>query len=476
MLRLTSIVLLFSLSLSLHAAENNPLPDIGNPSSAGMTPANEKQLGASLLRWLRQNNLISNDPIIQSYIHSLGYQLVANSDESRQPYTFFVVNDPSINAFAAPGGYIGIHTGLILTTETEDELAGVMAHEIAHITQRHMARTYQSAKRHQLATAVALLAAVLIGQNVDQLTEAALVTATAANAQLQINFTRSNEKEADYIGIKTLANAGFNPSGMPAFFERMQKATRLYSERELPEFLRTHPVTVNRIADSRSRARTMHYKPHSQQSVYAYIKARVQVHKSDDIKQFILQYKNDHHVKKDSSVYNYTLAIAHLKADQASEAQSYIKKLISKKPESLIFRIAQAQIQQKLGQTKKAFNNYSAMLRLYPYSHVITLYFSEHLLATNKASTAYRVLREYTRNRTPDNLILKRISQAANALGKTGEAYLYLAETEYLNGNTHTAINHLETALKNTHNDYYLTSKIEARMSEYKKMALKEKK
>jgi len=476
LLRLTSIVLLLSLSFSLFAAEDSTLPDIGDASSTGITPAEEKQLGSSLLRWLRQNHLINSDPIIQSYIHSLGYQLVANSEESSQPYTFFVVNDPSINAFAAPGGYIGIHTGLILTSESEDELAGVLAHEIAHITQRHMTRTYQSAKRHHLATAVALLAAVLIGQNVDQLTEAALVTATAANAQLQINFTRANEKEADYIGIKTLANAGFNPKGMPAFFERMQKATQLYSERELPEFLRTHPVTVNRIAESRSRARTMRFQPHKQQSVYAYIKARVKVNSSEDIKQFIQQYKQDRNTEKNTSVYNYTLAIAYIKADQATLAEKHIQPLIKKNPESLIFRIAQAQVQQLQGQTKKAFNNYSAMLRLYPYSHIITLYFSEQLLETGKANTAYNLLREYTRNRTPDNLILKRLSQAANKLGKEAEAYLYLAENEYLNGNTHTAINHLTSALKNVHEDYYLTSRIEARLKQYKEMALKEKK
>ena len=475
-MRLIILSLVFFLGFPLFAAENNTLPDIGDASSNGITPADEQQLGASLLRWLRQNHLINNDPIIQSYIHSLGYQLVANSDESRQPYTFFVVNDPSINAFAAPGGYIGIHTGLILTSESEDELAGVIAHEIAHITQRHMTRTYQSAKRHRLATAVALLAAVLIGQNVDQLTEAALVTATAANAQLQINFTRANEKEADYIGIKTLANAGFNPEGMPVFFERMQKATRLYSERELPEFLRTHPVTVNRIADSRSRARTIPYQPHIQQSAYAYIKARIEVHNSKNIKLFIRQYIKNRNNEKNTSVYNYTLAIAYLKANQASLATKYIERLIRKKPENLIFRIAQARIQQARGLTKKAFNNFSSMLRLYPYSHVITLYFSDQLLETGKISTAYNLLREYTRNRTPDTLILQRLSQAANKSGNTAEAYLYLAESEYLNGNTHTAINYLSTALKNSHNNYYLTSRIEARLKQYKKMALREKK
>ncbi len=159
---LVFFLVILMLASRSYGIESISLPEMGDPSSAEVTPDEERRLGESLMRWLRQNELIETDPLAQAYIHSLGYQLVANSDETSQPYTFFLVKDSSINAFAAPGGFIGIHTGLILTSESESELAGVMAHEIAHITQKHMARTYDSAKKHQLTTAVALLAAILI--------------------------------------------------------------------------------------------------------------------------------------------------------------------------------------------------------------------------------------------------------------------------------------------------------------------------
>ncbi len=466
-----AIVLLSSPS---YGVESISLPEMGDPSTAEVTPDEERRLGESLMRWLRQNDLIESDPLTQSYIHSLGYQLVANSDETNQPYTFFVVKEPSINAFAAPGGFIGIHTGLILTSESESELAGVMAHEIAHITQKHMTRTYDSAKKHQLTTAVALLAAILIGQNVEQLTEAAIATSVAANAQLQINFTRAHEQEADYLGIKTLANAGFDPEGMPSFFERMQKASKLYGT-ALPEFLSTHPVTVNRIAESRSRARNMVVKSVKSNKLYPYIKARIMVQKASDIQLFIRELKQTQSSSTDRSVYLYTLAIAYLRAEQASSAEAAILPLIKTDPESILYRIAQAEIQHAMGKNEMALENFKSLLSLYPYSNAITVHYAQFLLAIEKNELAYATLQDYRHNRDTDTLILKLLSQAASKIGKTAEAYLYLAEHDFLNGSTRDAITLLNTASKIKGNDYYLSSQIDAKLQQYKTIALLEK-
>jgi len=457
-----------------YSAESISLPEMGDPSTAEVTPDDERRLGESLLRWLRQNDLIIADPLIQSYINSLGYQLVANSDESSQPFTFFVVNDKSINAFAAPGGFIGVHTGLILTSETESELAAVLAHEIAHITQKHLTRTYESAKKHQLTTAVALLAAILIGQNVENLTEAAIATSVAANAQLQINFTRAHEQEADYIGIRTLANSHFDPQGMPSFFERMQKASRLYGA-ALPEFLSTHPVTVNRIAESRDRARAIKTKVSKPNKLYAFIKARIEVQNSTDIQQFIREYQRTQSTAKDPLVYQYTLAIAYLKAEQAKKAMTTITPLIKSDPENILYRIAQAEIQQSMGQSKQALENFKSLLILYPYDYAITIHYTQHLLLTNENEMAYTLLQDYQRNRGSDISTLKLLAQAASKTGKTAEAYLYLAEHDFLKGNTHSAITHLKTASAVKGLDYYLSAQIEAKLKEYKKMALLEK-
>lgn len=456
------------------ATEAYSLPEMGDPSTAEMTPDDERRLGESLLRWLRQNDLIDTDPITQSYIHSLGYQLVANSDEAHQPYTFFVVKDPSINAFAAPGGFIGIHTGLMLTSESESELAGVMAHEIAHITQKHMTRTYDSAKKHQLTTAVALLAAILVGQNVEQLTEAAIATTVAANAQLQINFTRAHEKEADYLGIRTLANAGFDPEGMASFFERMQKASKLYGT-ALPEFLSTHPVTVNRIAEARSRARNMPVKKVKGNHLYPFIKARIKVQNANDIAKFIREEQNSAASYDDPDVYHYMLAIAYLKAGNPDKAEQSIAPLVKQHSENMLYRIAQAEIQQGMGQTELARKNFESTLALYPYSNPITVHYSRFLLDTQQYQLAYNTLKDYLSNREDDPLILKLLSQAAGELGKTAEAYLYLAKHDYLNGNTRKAITLLNTASKIENLDYYLSAQIDAKLQEYKQIALIEK-
>ena len=450
------------------------LPDMGDSSATEVSSAQEKNLGEGLMRFLRQNNLIETDPVIQSYIHSLGYQLVANSDESTQPFTFFVVSDNTINAFAAPGGFVGINAGLILTSEDESELAAVMAHEIAHITQRHIARTIESANKHRLTTSIALLAAILLGQDVEQLTEAAISTSIAATAQLQIDFTRAHEKEADFIGIKTLANTGFDPEGMPRFFERMQKAARLFGS-ELPEFLSTHPVTVNRIAESRNRARKLKNTPDQAHDLYKVVKARLRIKNTEKIKQFIDEYKNSDDKNTDKSVYLYTLAIACLKAGLPDEAIKHITPLTNKQPENMHYRLTEAAIRQSAGQKQGAHQIYKQLSRLYPYSYPITYYYTTFLLSIEKDQQAYALLLDYSRNRNVNAQLLKLMSEAASKTGKTAEAYLHLAEHNFLNGKTHQAITHLNTAAKQKGTDYYLASKIEARLKDYKQIAKLEK-
>jgi len=469
----TLLLLILGLPVTAYT-ETIALPDMGDSSSSEVSPIEERKLGENLMRWLRQNDLIETDPVIQSYIHSIGYQLVANSDESSQPFTFFVVKDQSINAFAAPGGFIGIHAGLILTSESESELAGVMAHEVAHITQKHLLRKYESANKHRLTTAVALLAAILIGQNAEELTEAAIATSLAASTQLQINFTRAHEKEADFVGIRTLANAGFDPEGMPKFFARMQKASQLYGQ-EIPEFLSTHPVTVNRIAESTNRARNINKQVSKQDNRYPIIKARLVVKKEQQINQFLMAYKNSKNQLKDKSIFHYTMAIASLKAGLAQQAKKHIDLLVRNNQENIYYRLTEAEILQALKQTKQADKIYSQLMRIYPYSYPVTIYYADFLLASGQHDSAYEKLQAYAQNRHADTQVLKLLSEAAGKTGRTSEAYLYLAEHEFLKGNTRTAISHLNSASKLKNTDYYLASKIEAKLRQYKQVAILEK-
>ena len=253
---------------------DSELPDIGDSSSNVLTPAKAQAIGDSLVRYLKRHKKINDDPLIQDYISSLGNVLSSNSDDAGRAFRFFVINDHTINAFAAPGKVIGVNTGLIRIAENESELAAVIAHEVAHVTQHHIARYLEAQRRHTLISTMAILAAVLIGNH--ELQKAAIVGSAAGNAQASINFTRANEKEADNIGIKLLISSGFDPYAMPRFFQRMQDASGSYGTL-IPEFLRTHPVTTTRIAEATDRINTStKYKARNNINFYL-MKARLVV-------------------------------------------------------------------------------------------------------------------------------------------------------------------------------------------------------
>ncbi len=213
---LLTLYLLICSSL-IYASE---LPDLGDSSATLLSAEEDKRLGQAFMRSMRQHADIIEDPELNAYINSVGYRLLSSAN-SNLPFHFFIVNDPAVNAFAGPGGHIGLHSGLILTAKSEGELASVMAHEIAHVTQRHLARAFQKSSNVQMQTMAAIIAALLLGVPAD-LTMATFIAAAAGNIQQQLNFTRAHEREADRVGIDILAKSDYDPRYMPAFFSRMQ--------------------------------------------------------------------------------------------------------------------------------------------------------------------------------------------------------------------------------------------------------------
>ena len=228
------------------------LPDFGDSSSKAFSNADERAIGEAFMREIRSRLTIVDDPEVEQYIQWIGYRLVSESDYYNLGFTFFVVADNQINAFAAPGGYIGANSGLITASESESELAAVLAHETAHVTQRHIARSIELAGRNNIPAIAGLIAAIIIGTQNSQAGAATAAAVVGGQAQKQIDFTRANEKEADRVGMQLLESSGFDPRAMPAFFEKLQSESRYY--RKPPEFLSTHPVTTARIADTRGRA------------------------------------------------------------------------------------------------------------------------------------------------------------------------------------------------------------------------------
>ena len=276
---LTAVLLLLLAAPALAQTTGSELPDIGNPANTTLSLEDEYKIGLMILRQLRESGQVVEDPEINEYLQGLGMRLSSQAHEGAHRFTFFAVRDSSINAFALPGGFIGVNAGLVKATRSEAELAGVIAHEIAHVTQRHIARSVQNAGRANMASMAGMLAAILIGATTGLPSDAVLGGVTAAQglaAQNQINFTRANEAEADRVGIGILAAAGFDPVGMPEFFNTMQQRTG-GGGRNIPEMLLSHPVTSERIAETRDRASKMARPRTPDSTSYALIRDRLEL-------------------------------------------------------------------------------------------------------------------------------------------------------------------------------------------------------
>jgi predicted Zn-dependent protease len=470
---LVSLVLsafLFTPAVPVSAADDVALPEIGDPAGGYMTPAEERRLGQAFMRQIRNNMTIVSDPLMKSYIENLGERLVVGSEEAAQPFTFFLVDDSRINAFAGPGGYIGVNTGLILTTESESELAAVVAHEIAHVTQKHLMRTFQMAENMSISTAAMVMAALVLGAATDN-SDAGIAAAAGAQAgmlQRQINFTRSNEKEADRVGIRISSKAGFDPRSMPAFFERMGKANRYYDIKELPEFLRTHPVTTSRIADSRNRAESYPYKQYPDSYEYHLLRATIrerQFKNPNEAVQFFQSSLAEGRYRNEEGQ-RYGLVRALIRARKFQRARGELDKLLRKHPSRIHYLVLEADLLRKSGQPKKGLRVLKDALALYPDNYPISIYYTETLLELGRPADAQRLLEKLQRTRPQDAELYSLLARAAGDAGQVNQGHQYMAEHYYLDGNLESAAQQLEIALRDKSISYYRSAQMAARLKE----------
>lgn len=451
------------------------LPDIGDSAGAVISPEQEKQLGAQMMRQIRQAGIVLNDMVISSYLNSLGQRLVSNSEEPAKHFTFFVVNEPSINAFAGPGGYIGVHTGLFMAAENESELAGVLAHEIAHVTQRHLARAYEAANSLSLPHMAAMLASILVATQNAEAGMASMAAISAGSLQYQINFTRTNEYEADRVGIQTLAQSGLDPYGMPRFFERLQKESRLYGSRP-PEFLSTHPVTTNRIAEAESRAER--YPAGKVDNLdFQLVRAKLQVINYSDPHQVIDdfdRYRDKSEQAKVYETYRYSLLLA--TTGKPGESLKILEKLHQADPDRIIYRLDMAKILESNRQYKQALKLYKDALSLYPGNLTILIPYANTLLVADNASGAYKLLSDISKGQYDNPRIYKLLAQAAEATGRMVESHAAMSRYYNLNGHTKQAIQQLQLARREPGVSDYESARIQAKLKELKTLLEEEKK
>ena len=458
------IGLLLSPALRAAPVDSN-LPDLGDESEAVLSPQEERRIGEDFMRQARTHLDIQDDPELNEYLRQLGRRLTAGIVD-QAGFHFFLVNNSTINAFAVPGGYIGIHTGLLLAARHEAEVAAVLAHETAHITQRHIPRLIAQSQRVSGPALAAILVGILIAASGGQGGEAAIALATAGLAQHGINFTRSYEEEADRIGMNILNTAGYDARAMPAFFEQMEVLGRLY-ENNLPEFLRTHPVTVRRIAESQNHAENFPVRANPDGSAFVHMQARLRFlgNKPEEaLKIFSVKPDSEKNIRPAADRYGYALALlANKHYDEARRETALLQKLDSTYAP---YHILRAEIELAAGDKPAGLRAYAEAARRFPASLALTQRYASALLKTGQPAQARQLLDQAVRQQPDEPTLYKLLASAAGESGKKMEAHRAFGEYYFLVGQPRAAIEQFELATRFANKNFYYVASLEARIKE----------
>lgn len=499
----TLAALTFALASAVAPAQETKLPDIGSSANELLNPAKQAEYGSMMLAQLRHYDYVLDDPLVDGWLQSVGHRLAAASDKPQQPFTFFMLRDRQFNAFATLGGYVGANAGMILAAEDEDEVAGVLAHEVAHVTQTHVLRAAERAQKDSVPILLAMLGAIAVAQSAGgsssgDASMAALATAQGLMVQRQIDYTRSNEAEADRIGIQTLVRAGYDPQAMVRMFEEMQSISRVNQggERErTPSYLQTHPVTTTRISEARARAETLAAKPPaidagdvpggnpllppglrvsgdaagSDSVQFGWARERIRVLSADTAAQAVREYERMRKAKPLTDPQRYGLALAHERNGDHAAARKELAPLLASYPADPWIVIAMAESEAHAGDLAAADRRMEALLARMPRHRAASLSYARLLVERNDADAGRRaqaVLRPLLSTTKDDPIFQQTFARASEAAGdpiRAGEAY---AEAEVLNGRPERALVQLNTLLKRPEVDYYARARIEARIAE----------
>ncbi|MDH3690527.1 MAG: M48 family metalloprotease [Gammaproteobacteria bacterium] len=457
---LTMVIVPVLLGSICAAALADDLPDLGDESASVISAIDEQKIGRQFLREAREQLPFVRDPELNAYVTSLGEKLVAHSDTPQMQFRFYVIQDSQLNAFAVPGGHIAVHTGLILATEHESELAAVLSHEIAHISQRHLPRMLARSKEQTVPAMAAIAAAILLGGDAGT---AALAATNAAIIERQLAYTRDFEEEADALGIRTLARANLDPGAMPVFFERMQRWSRIY-ESDVPEYLRTHPLTYKRIAESQARAESYPPAPQNSDDDFLHVKAKIRALFSQrSSSSTITEIEPTDH---DSDLERYAQALSNTSGRRFDAARKELQALVAKHPDQVTYFIAQAENEMAAGEFEAALDVYSDAVERFPSSDLLQHYYASSLVRTGYSAKAKTLLRKAIRKDPKNPELYEMLARAEGDIGALFEAHQALAEFHYLNADTKHALEELRTALGYAGDSFYAKASAEARIRE----------
>ena len=462
-------LMLILLTLTSLPCRAEGLPDLGDISQATVSPQQERQIGEQSMFEIRADRSYLDDVEISDYLNQLGYQLVANSSEPGQAFEFFAINDNAINAFALPGGFVGVNTGLILLAQSESELASVLAHEISHVTQHHIARMIAGQKVDSLASMAAIAIAILAARTNPEAAQATIVGMQAGSIQRQLNFTRANEQEADRFGLATLQKSGFDTHAMPAFLERLQNATRLV-EGNAPSYLRTHPVTSERVADIANRAQQIPYRLVADSLSFHLVRAKLQATQKTP-PEAIASFTDALGAQKygNQTAQRYGLVLALLRSGQAARAAEEFAPLHEQAAQNPMLTTLEGKIRQA-NKDPNIIEFYRTATQNFPQHRALSYDYVELLLQGKRFDDALKLLNEQIISHPDDSRLYELQARSYAALGKRQEEHHALAYTYVLRGNLQGAIEQLELA-KQAGSDYYQLSTIESELKQFREIA-----
>ncbi len=466
-MRILLILLVLVASLAPRAMAQT-LPDLGDGAGGVLPPMVERKIGESIVREIRQRDpAYLDDPEIADYLNDLGSRLAAAIPGGRQDFEFIVIRDNSINAFALPGGFIGAHTGLLLASESESEVASVLAHEMAHVTQRHIARMLGVQQQAQLPALIAMAAALLLGSSRPDLAQAAAMAAQGAVVQTQLGYSRDYEREADRIGFQTLSAAGFDTHAMGAFFEKMQRYTRIVDDGTLPGYLRTHPVTTERIADAQARAADRPYRQQLDTTEYHLVRAKLRAEAGeprDAVTHFSGAVRDRRFASEPAA--GYGLVIALLRARQPREAAAQLERLRASGVDSPMLVSLTTRVRQGLGDAAGALAVLKDGAARWPHRRAIAYAYVQALDEAGRYQDALAHLEGPLRLYPKDPTLHELKAKAYAGLGKRLQQHQAQAEVYLLRGSLPAAIQQLQLAQSAGDGNFYELSAVDARLKE----------
>lgn len=449
--RIYLVILLIGIcSTDLHAEISSDLiPNLGNSSSGLISIEQEKALGKAWLRKLKKHVKTYNNPIVTEYLTNLVYKLAPNSGVIDRDFTITIIDNPTLNAFAVPGSIIGINSGLFFNAASEQEFASVIAHELAHLSQRHYARMLEQQKRSSPVELAGFLASVLIAVSAgSEAGMAALASTQALSADRQLRFSRKNEQEADRLAIQVMADSGFNPRAMPLMFSRMHKQTRLRSE-SLPEYLSTHPLSETRISDTKGRAEQFPRTKYNDDIEYYFCKSIIITDYSESAHAAIEYFNNKltRGSSQQKDISKFGLAYAYLNVNPL-KSQELLEELLAKYPNQISINIIYAKALSNSEKHHQSSKTLESQLNRNPNNYSISKALAESYLNADKIQRAKQLLVQLSKQHPEDHQTWYLLAEVAGLAGDITLLHESRAEYFFLTGRITRAIEQLGLAIQ----------------------------